>query len=56
MPAELSSRRGGVRPAARGGAWVAAQVALLAAILLSALLGLGWPDRLEPFAWVVGGR
>ena len=38
----------------RGGGWVAAQVVLIAAILLSALAGLGWPDRLEPVAYAVG--
>ena len=40
---------------ARGGGWVAVQVVLLAAVFLSALVGLGWPDALEPLAWVVGG-
>jgi protein-S-isoprenylcysteine O-methyltransferase Ste14 len=35
---------------ARGGGWVAAQFVLLAAVALSALIGLGWPDRWMP--WV----
>jgi protein-S-isoprenylcysteine O-methyltransferase Ste14 len=39
----------------RGGAWVAVQAALLAAIFLSALVGLGWPDAAEPFAWLAAG-
>jgi protein-S-isoprenylcysteine O-methyltransferase Ste14 len=38
----------------RGGAWVAVQVILLAAILLSALVGLTWPGSLEPIAYAVG--
>jgi protein-S-isoprenylcysteine O-methyltransferase Ste14 len=38
----------------RGGGWVAAQVVLMAAILLSALVGLSWPDPLEPAAYAVG--
>jgi protein-S-isoprenylcysteine O-methyltransferase Ste14 len=28
---------------------------LLAAIFLSALLGLGWSAAVEPFAWALGG-
>lgn len=39
----------------RGGGWVAVQVVLIAAIFSSALLGLGWPDTVEPLACVVGG-
>lgn len=39
---------------ARGGGWVAIQVALLAAILLSALVGLGWPEVWAVVAYVVG--
>ncbi len=42
-------------PKGRGGGWVVVQVVLIAAILASALVGLGWPDGLEPFAWTVGG-
>ena len=38
----------------RGGGWVAAQVALLAAILLSALLGLRWPNAVLPIAYAGG--
>ena len=38
----------------RGGGWVAAQVVLIAAILLSALLGLGWPKAIAPLAYAVG--
>jgi protein-S-isoprenylcysteine O-methyltransferase Ste14 len=38
----------------RGGGWVAVQVILIAAILLSALVGLSWPDVLEPIAYAVG--
>jgi protein-S-isoprenylcysteine O-methyltransferase Ste14 len=39
----------------RGEGWVIAQVVLMLAILLSALVGLGWPDSLELAASVVGG-
>lgn len=39
----------------RGEGWTIVQVVLVAAILLSALVGLGWPDALELAAWVVGG-
>jgi len=39
----------------RGGGWVVVQVVLLAAIFLSALTGLAWPDTLEPIAYAVGG-
>jgi protein-S-isoprenylcysteine O-methyltransferase Ste14 len=38
----------------RGGGWVFVQVVLLAAIFLSALVGLSWPGRLELIAWGVG--
>lgn len=38
----------------RGGGWVATQVILMAAILLSALVGLEWPGSLEPVAYAVG--
>ncbi len=38
----------------RGGGWVAAQVVLLAGILLSAFVGVGWPAALAPIAYVVG--
>lgn len=38
----------------RGGGWVAAQVVLLAAIVLSAFAGLDWPEPLEPAAYAVG--
>lgn len=38
----------------RGGGWVAAQLILLAAIFLSALTGLGWPDTLRPIFYTVG--
>ena len=38
----------------RGGGWVAAQFFLLAAIALSALVGVGWSDSLEPVAIAVG--
>jgi protein-S-isoprenylcysteine O-methyltransferase Ste14 len=39
----------------RGGGWVAVQIVLLAAIFLSALVGLGWPSSLEPPAYAIGG-
>jgi protein-S-isoprenylcysteine O-methyltransferase Ste14 len=39
----------------RGGGWVTAQIVLLTAIFLSALLGLGWPSSLEPLAYAIGG-
>lgn len=38
----------------RGGGWVAVQVVLLAAIFLSALVGLEWPASLEVAAYAVG--
>lgn len=38
----------------RGGGWVAVQVILLAAIFLSALVGLRWPASIEPAAYGVG--
>jgi protein-S-isoprenylcysteine O-methyltransferase Ste14 len=38
----------------RGGGWVTAQVALLTAILLSALVGLSWPDAVLPLAYAGG--
>lgn len=43
------------RATGRGGGWVAVQAVLLAAIFLSALVGLGWSERLGPLAWTVGG-
>jgi protein-S-isoprenylcysteine O-methyltransferase Ste14 len=39
---------------ARGGGWVAAQFVLLAAIALSALVGVGWSGSLEVVAILVG--
>jgi protein-S-isoprenylcysteine O-methyltransferase Ste14 len=39
---------------ARGGGWVVAQFVLLAAIALSALVGVGWSGSLEVVAMVVG--
>jgi protein-S-isoprenylcysteine O-methyltransferase Ste14 len=39
---------------ARGEGWVAAQLVLLVALALSALVGLGWSGSLEPVALVVG--
>jgi protein-S-isoprenylcysteine O-methyltransferase Ste14 len=61
----MSSAHHPVRPArhgpgtlpqfgARGGGWVAAQIALMGAIVLSALVGLGWPASIEPFAYGLG--
>ena len=38
----------------RGGGWVAVQVVLLAAIALSALVGLSWPDTLVLIAYAAG--
>ena len=38
----------------RGGGWVAVQIVLLAGILLSALVGLSWPDGLVPIAYAAG--
>ncbi len=40
---------------ARGQGWVAIQAVLIAAILLSALVGLGWSATLAPVAYAVGG-
>ncbi len=42
-------------PRGRGGAWVAAQVAFMAAVGLSALAGPGWPPDLETAGAAVGG-
>ena len=39
---------------ARGGGWVAGQLVLLAAIALSALVGVGWTGSLKAVAVVVG--
>ena len=39
---------------ARGGGWVAGQFVLLAAIALSALVGVGWTGSLKAVAVVVG--
>jgi protein-S-isoprenylcysteine O-methyltransferase Ste14 len=39
---------------ARGWGWVAIQAGLMVAILLSALVGLGWPASLAPVAYAVG--
>jgi protein-S-isoprenylcysteine O-methyltransferase Ste14 len=39
---------------ARGWGWVAIQGVLMVAILLSALVGLGWPASLAPAAYAVG--
>jgi protein-S-isoprenylcysteine O-methyltransferase Ste14 len=39
----------------RGGGWVVAQVVLIAAILLSALVGLTWPEWLASAAYAIGG-
>jgi protein-S-isoprenylcysteine O-methyltransferase Ste14 len=38
----------------RGGGWVAAQVVLIAAVFLSALVGFGWPEAVAPVAYAVG--
>jgi protein-S-isoprenylcysteine O-methyltransferase Ste14 len=38
----------------RGGGWVVVQVVLIAAVLLSALVGLGWRGRWEIPAYAVG--
>jgi protein-S-isoprenylcysteine O-methyltransferase Ste14 len=38
----------------RGWGWVAIQAVLMVAILLSALVGLGWPANLAPVAYAVG--
>jgi protein-S-isoprenylcysteine O-methyltransferase Ste14 len=40
---------------ARGQGWVAIQAVLVAAILLSALVRLGWSKPLAPVAYAVGG-
>ncbi len=40
---------------ARGQGWVAIQAVLIAAIVLSALVGLGWSKTLAPVAYAVGG-
>ena len=40
---------------ARGQGWVAIQAVLIAAIVLSALVGLGWSATLAPVAYAVGG-
>ena len=63
MPTPTSAPRGAIteprvpasRRAGRGGGWVAVQVVLIAAILSSALLGFGWSDAFQPFAWAIGG-
>jgi protein-S-isoprenylcysteine O-methyltransferase Ste14 len=39
---------------ARGGGWVAAQVVLLGGILLSAVVGLGWPASVAPVFYAAG--
>ena len=39
----------------RGGGWVVVQVMLLAGILLSAVVGMGWPSEVALFAYVLGG-
>ena len=39
----------------RGGGWVAAQIVLLGAIFLSALLGRDWSSSLAPLAYAIGG-
>ena len=39
----------------RGQGWVAIQAVLIAAIVLSALVGLGWSATLAPVAYAVGG-
>jgi protein-S-isoprenylcysteine O-methyltransferase Ste14 len=56
MP-HLSGRRPSQLPqlGSRGGGWAILQGLLIAAVLLSALLGLGWPDGLELAASIVGG-
>ena len=38
----------------RGEGWVLIQIGLIATVLLSALVGLGWLDPLEPVARTVG--
>ena len=43
------------RRTARGGGWVAGQVVLIAAIILSAVLGPGVPDGLAVLAYAAGG-
>jgi len=50
-------REGGRLPelGTRGWGWVAIQAVLIVAILLSAGAGLGWPERLETAASIVGG-
>ena len=59
-PQPVQQSRGGKRQTLpqlgrRGGGWVVGQVVLLAAIFLSALIGLGWPSWLEPIAYAIGG-
>lgn len=44
-----------VAPPGRGGGWVAVQVMLIGAILLSAVAPAAWPGRLAPVSWAVGG-
>jgi protein-S-isoprenylcysteine O-methyltransferase Ste14 len=39
----------------RGGGWVIAQIVLLAAIFLSALVGQGWSSSRAPLAYAIGG-
>jgi protein-S-isoprenylcysteine O-methyltransferase Ste14 len=39
----------------RGGGWAILQGLLISAVLLSALVGLGWPGGLEIAASIVGG-
>jgi protein-S-isoprenylcysteine O-methyltransferase Ste14 len=53
-PARHRRRHDLPRLGKRGGGWVAAQVILIAAIFLSALVGLSWPASIEPVAYGVG--
>ena len=39
----------------RGGGWVAVQGLLIAAVLVSAILDVGWSSSLAPFAYAAGG-
>src|SRR5438034_11504078 len=55
--AHLAGRRASQLPqlGRRGGGWALLQGLLIGAVLLSALVGLGWPDGLELGAFTAGG-
>lgn len=57
VPGHRHSRNRPAEPpalGARGGGWVAAQVVLIGGILLSAVVGLGWPPSVAPVFYAAG--